>query len=290
MPRPTTVVVLLAALTVTGAGFYATRGHADAVESHRLDEEAQLGVAAFNAFAQDVESTIARGGAVAAATGGDAVAFDTAFASRTRLTTVSSLALLRMGEDSFETEAEVGRREAPLPRRFPARFSRRIEQIASTQGLDLADVAELEEGRAIGLAARAEDGPYVVYAEVLLPPAFSLTEETANGNAVYALYLGEEADGSLIVSNAEMLPIEGRRVTRRLRLGAQRPLLVLSTRDRLSGTFTRILPWGVLGAGIAFSLLVALLVEAGRRRRDRARSLAADLEHTSAELDSSEAR
>ncbi len=284
-------LALVAALTATGVGFYALRAHAEAVEGQRLDEEAQLGVAAFNSFAQDVESIVSGGLAIAVATDGDGAAFETALAPRVRTTAVSSLALLHVGDDAYRPASEVGRREALLPRQLPEQFARRIDEIAEGGGLDLVEVAELEEGRAIGLAARAsDDSPYLVYAELLLPEVLSLTAGADNGDARYALYFGDEVEESLVLTNATKLPIEGRRVTRMLRLGNQRPLLVFSTGESLAGGFTTNLPWGVLGVGILLSLFVTSLLEATRRRHVQAAALVADLEYASAELDRSEER
>ena len=247
---PVTIAVLAVTVSATAVAFFVLRGHAEQVEERRLGEEAQLGVIAFDSVAQEIESIVAGSNAIAVATDGDPAAFEATLRARTEMSLISSLVLLRVGVDEFRPLSEVGRRGALLPRALGPEFMQRMDEIASAGRLEIVKLATLNEGRVLGLAARAEGaGDYLVYAELLLPEVLSITGSSETPDVRYALYVDEELESSLILSNSDALPIEGRRVTRSLRLGNERPLFVFASNESLAGTFATALPWARSGWG-----------------------------------------
>ena len=247
---PVTIAVLAVTVSATAVAFFVLRGHAEQVEERRLGEEAQLGVIAFDSVAQEIESIVAGSNAIAVATDGDPAAFEATLRARTEMSLISSLVLLRVGVDEFRPLSEVGRRGALLPRALGPEFMQRMDEIASAGRLEIVKLATLNEGRVLGLAARAEGaGDYLVYAELLLPEVLSITGSSETPDVRYALYVDEELESSLILSNSDALPIEGRRVTRSLRLGNERPLFVFASNESLAGAFATALPWARSGWG-----------------------------------------
>ena len=288
---PVTIAVLAVTVSATAVAFFVLRGHAEQVEERRLGEEAQLGVIAFDSVAQEIESIVAGSNAIAVATDGDPAAFQATLRARTEMSLISSLVLLRVGVDEFRPLSEVGRRGALLPRALGPEFMQRMDEIASAGRLEIVKLATLNEGRVLGLAARAEGaGDYLVYAELLLPEVLSITGSSETPGVRYALYVDEELESSLILSNSDAFPIEGRRVTRSLRLGNERPLFVFASNESLAGAFATALPWGTLGLGLALSTLLAGLIDSAKRRTRQALDLVHDLEQKNAQLDRSEER
>jgi signal transduction histidine kinase/ActR/RegA family two-component response regulator len=90
-----------------------------------------------------------------------------------------------------------------------------------------------------------------------------------------ALYASSTADpDKLVITTTSELPITGRSVERRtVEIGVEKWSLVVKARRSLVGSFAANTPWGVLGAGLLGSLLVAALVEVVSRRRAYALAL-----------------
>ena len=102
-----------------------------------------------------------------------------------------------------------------------------------------------------------------------------------------AAYLGPfETSFTLLGSTTQELPIRGRRTSRALNLGpGGSGLLVVAARHSLVGGVAYRAKWLVLGFGAPLSLLLGLIMEALRRRRDHALRLVGDLQVSNADLD-----
>ena len=226
------------------------------------------------------------GGTIAEATNGNPQAFRRAMDQRLAASFLSSVLLLRLDRTPQQL-AKVGRREPIL---FPVLGSEGIDKlhrISATGELSLVAAQSIEGARVLGFASSPSPGSsYVVYGELFLPDV--LEASTASDGLLYAFYLDGESDESLIGSNTDDLPITGRRVTERVRLGSEQPLLVFAAEGSLTGGLAGTLRWLVLGGSLVWSLILTALVEASRRGRDQALGLAADLAGKNAEPDESQ--
>ena len=82
-----------------------------------------------------------------------------------------------------------------------------------------------------------------------------------------AVYASPRVDATrLLLSTTDALPLSGNVVQRSIDVGADHWSLVVKAREPLVGGFSANAPWYALGAGLLTSLLVALLLDASRRR------------------------
>ena len=283
---PVAVLVLALTLSGTAAAFVLLREKATRDEEVALKQRSAQSTALFDTFARQVETVMLGGGTIAEATNGNPQAFRRAMDQRLAASFLSSVLLLRLDRTPQQL-AKVGRREPIL---FPVLGSEGIDKlhrISATGELSLVAAQSIEGARVLGFASSPSPGSsYVVYGELFLPDV--LEASTASDGLLYAFYLDGESDESLIGSNTDDLPITGRRVTGRVRLGSEQPLLVFAAEGSLTGGLAGTLRWLVLGGSLVWSLILTALVEASRRGRDQALGLAADLAGKNAELDESQ--
>ena len=283
---PVAVLVLALTLSGTAAAFVLLREKATRDEEVALKQRSAQSTALFDTFARQVETVMLGGGTIAEATNGNPQAFRRAMDQRLAASFLSSDLLLRLDRTPQQL-AKVGRREPIL---FPVLGSEGIDKlhrISATGELSLVAAQSIEGARVLGFASSPSPGSsYVVYGELFLPDV--LEASTASDGLLYAFYLDGESDESLIGSNTDDLPITGRRVTGRVRLGSEQPLLVFAAEGSLTGGLAGTLRWLVLGGSLVWSLILTALVEASRRGRDQALGLAADLAGKNAELDESQ--
>jgi signal transduction histidine kinase/CheY-like chemotaxis protein len=82
-----------------------------------------------------------------------------------------------------------------------------------------------------------------------------------------AVYASATADADrLLLSTTDALPLSGDVVQRPIKIGADQWSLVVKARQPLVGGFTANAPWYLLAVGLLTSLLVAMLLDASRRR------------------------
>src|SRR5262249_36357310 len=108
----------------------------------------------------------------------------------------------------------------------------------------------------------------------------------APSDLLFAIYLGKEArPNELLLWSPDGKPEGLGDASQVLSIGDEVLLLTLAARGSLVGGPTRNAAWLILAIGRLGSLALAVLVEAGRRRRDHALQLVADLEQRGVELD-----
>jgi len=141
--------------------------------------------------------------------------------------------------------------------------------------------------------AQAMPGGNVVYSETPIGPvrASDNSPNSPFNELQGAIYAGEKATPDQILSTTTVdLPMKGHVDTRTVTVGADKWLLVLSSRHPLVGSLSLAVPWIVLVLGLFGSLIVALVVGLVLRRRAYAMHLVAErtsvLEHTMGELES----
>lgn len=82
-----------------------------------------------------------------------------------------------------------------------------------------------------------------------------------------AVYVSPTVDDSrLLLSTTDELPLSGNVVHRRVDVGADHWSLIVKAREPLVGRFAANAPWYALAVGLLTSLLVAMLLDASRRR------------------------
>ncbi len=141
--------------------------------------------------------------------------------------------------------------------------------------------------RRIGYALASPNKKYVVYAEQNLPRArrARIDQDTAFADLDYALYLGPKIDPARLIASSVKgdVALEGRKLGEAVPFGDQKLFIVLAPRAELGGTLLAWLPWILAATGIVLTLAAAALEEWLSRRRERAETLAHELEKIAAE-------
>ena len=90
-----------------------------------------------------------------------------------------------------------------------------------------------------------------------------------------AIYFGKAtSSAALIETNVSHLPLTGTVSTAVVPFGSSVLTLVVSPMDPLTGRWSELLPWGILVAGLLFTILLVGMTERLIRRRQRAEQLA----------------
>jgi serine phosphatase RsbU (regulator of sigma subunit) len=127
---------------------------------------------------------------------------------------------------------------------------------------------------------------FLVYAEAALRPDRTATvqKDSAFADLRYALYLGRRVRArSLLAASTGDLPLAGRTAAATVPLGDSYIHLVVGTEGRLGGTLMWVLPWIILGVGMAVTVGAAGLTERLLRERDDAERLADRLQVVASE-------
>ena len=283
----TSVLVLALSLSASAAAFVLLQEKAAKDEEIALKERAAQSTARFDTFARQIEAVMVSGAVVAETTDGDLEAFRRTVEQRLAASFLSSILLLQLDETPVEL-AKVGSGNPALFGDLDAGAIGRLDRLSAAGELGLVAVGSFRGTRVLGFAASPRPGSrYAVYGELLLSEVVGPGSES--DGLLYAFYLDGEAPGSLIASNTRELPLGGRRVTERARIGSERPLLVFAADGSLAGGFSSSLPWLVLVGGLFWSLTLTVLIEATRRGRDSALRVAGDLARQNVALDESQA-
>jgi serine phosphatase RsbU (regulator of sigma subunit) len=161
-----------------------------------------------------------------------------------------------------------------------------IEQALASETFVVRNMLQ-SDPRRLGYAVASPNGDYVVYAEQALPRArrAQIDEDSAFSDLDYALYLGDKIDPQKIIASSigGDVPLEGRKRGEAIEFGDDNLFVVLAPRNALGGTLLEWLPWILAGVGIVFTLAAAGIAEWLIRRRERAETLAAELEKIAAE-------
>ncbi len=127
------------------------------------------------------------------------------------------------------------------------------------------------------MAATGSAGTFVVSGAQSLPARdiVSIAPNSPDSGLNIAIYFGSAANPSdLLASSTAHLPLSGAVSKAVVPLGTSSLTLVASPRTSLAGTLAAVLPWAIIGAGIAMTIIVALLVERLGRRKRHAEDLA----------------
>jgi serine phosphatase RsbU (regulator of sigma subunit) len=127
------------------------------------------------------------------------------------------------------------------------------------------------------MSARGSSGTFVVSGAQALPEHYILPtpKNSPIDGLNMAIYFGSKATPrALVATTTSQLPSGDQVATAVVPFGTNRLTVVASPRTALAGSLTAALPWAIVAAGLAMTILVALLVERLTRRELRADELA----------------
>jgi signal transduction histidine kinase len=181
----------------------------------------------------------------------------------------------------------------------PAAALATLERAAADGILVFTPARPTGEVRRIGFAALVAGLPArtLIYGESVVGqtvPTEGRPENGPFGDLNGALYAGLRDDPGQVVTATSGFRRTARSVERKVQVGADEWLLVVSPRHALVGTLAQRQPWLFLAGGLLASVLVAALVETLARRRRYADTLVAErtaqLSESLRELDTAQAR
>jgi len=271
-----TVVVVLLGLALTGLITWAAARAHDSNEQRLLEEQAEEASAVLQQAVPAVTAKAQEAARIGALLRDDPEAL------------AEELAVDVGGEGRFATiiveEAAADRVLAAVGVESPMTAAQRREAAdAASATPEVVHITGLLEGDAprIAYSAAAPSDPGVVaHAErPLNPQRISPTREGAAFEGVeIALYLGDtEAREQLLLASTPDLPIDGRRTERTIPLGDTTMRFVVGPRGTLGGGLLAVFPWLTGVAGIASTIVGAVLVESLHRRRRDAEAFTAEL-------------
>jgi signal transduction histidine kinase len=261
--------VFVIALAVTVGAFLLAERWVDRKEREALEGAASNAASMVSSFARQVEAILLAGSAIVDATEGEPETFGRAISERVAGTAITSITLLRRVGDSYEPAASAGRSEPLLLSGLTSADERRLDEIAQSPGeIRVVKLAPSRAGSVIAFATSAdEDGRFAVYAETVVRGLQSLFLIRLPEGLEFATYIEPRSNATLVRTNSDVLPIPGETVERRVSVGSEGALIVVGGGDELVSTLTELIPWLILGGGLAIASALALVLELSRRRR-----------------------
>ena len=285
------LTILIAGLAITGLATAQVRAGLAENRQQRLNSDAEQTTALFGAVGQSLQAVLATGSAVATATDGEPAAFErsvTVALGDELVPIIANAALIDLAGERARVVTASGGARVLLGRCIAdAACVARIRATAESGVLDIVVSDTIDGVRTLGIAGVAGRGSrFAAYSEISVPAGLSTSSPT-NSGVVFAIYLGRESSDALLFATATELPITGERLIRRIQVGGQQIVAVFASYET-TGFVATFGPWLLLAAGTIVSVLLALLVEAMRRRRNVAVGLVEELLAKNTELDASE--
>ena len=268
-------VVLLVGLAMTGLLAWVVSVVNSRNETRLLQVQVREGATVIAELVSFVQTPLASAADIANATGGSVSKFE---AFMTPNVTgpghfFVAASLWQVSGGSSRLVASVG-----PPTRLSARPAAMsgflAEAVKAAPSLAVTPILPGREGR-IGFAYVAPGGGYAAYGEI----GFAANHRTAApqnsafADLNFAVFLGQRANPQALVE-ATQYPLTGQTVTTTVGFGDSHLTLVGSALSPLGGALSNSLQWIVAGAGVALSLLAALLAAWLVRRRTTAEQLA----------------
>ncbi|MBJ7455198.1 MAG: EAL domain-containing protein, partial [Thermoleophilia bacterium] len=276
---------------VTGLATIQLRSGMAESREQRLSSDAEQTSALFGAVGQSLQTVLSTGSAVATATDGQPEAFDRSVSTAlgdAALPIITNASLLDLTAQGARVVTVTGGGPVLLDRCVAdAACVDRVRATAESGVMDIVVSDTIGGVRTLGITGVAGPGSrYAVYSEISVPAALSTSSRTSTG-IVFAVYLGRESPDALLITTSPELPIGGERLIKRIQLAGQQFIAVFASYEAtgFSATFG---PWILLAAGTIVSIVLALLVEGMRRRRNVALGLVEELLDKNTELDASE--
>jgi serine phosphatase RsbU (regulator of sigma subunit) len=281
----TTVAVAVVGLVVSLGLTFATRTVRDHNEDRLLDQRVREAASVLTSALPSVETPLASAAELAEATGAEPGSFRHLLARFVgpgrpfvSASVWSTTAL------SAQPLVVAGRRPS-----IAGKAGTVADVVSRTKATPGLSVFNLLAGRTPRLGYSDWSGPgsrFLIYAEAALPPNRTATvqRDSAFADLRYALYLGRRArTANLLAASTADLPLTGRTAAATVPLGDADIHLVIGSEGRLGGTLMWVLPWIILGVGLAVTVGAAGLVERVLRGRDDAERLAERLQVVASE-------
>jgi signal transduction histidine kinase/ActR/RegA family two-component response regulator len=265
------VFIAIAGLTTTG--FVLTRQASRDQEQRLLKERSGEVAVLLSSSTNNLQSTLGLLGEVYVA-GRDESAF--AAAARSLINaSVTNVGVAEIdGDDVVIRAAEgTGYDDGELLAGDRATLARRA--IGAT-GLVSAVVADASSGPTTFVVALGRADGIVIFQQSIIDPSrpVASTADSPFRNLDVVLYRAPTpAASDLVVTTTADLDVSGRQVQTELKVGSERWLLITSAKAPLGGSLGRVVPWIILGGGLAAALVVAGVIRLLARRREYAMTL-----------------
>lgn len=281
--RLSAIGVVVVVLAATGALMLLARTANDRTNTARLDQESRQIAATVSAVLPTVRSQLDDALNVMAATKSPA---DFArFVKRERTTEPAqfvSESVWMTTASGAELLGEVGQPLSLAQQRTATAFLRSLHP-----GTPLSVTGILPGSpRRLGYAASLPlDGPYVVYAEGVLPAStrFKVPKSSPFSQLNYAVYLGKSEQPANLVEASTDTPITQTHDTVAVPLGNTFVTVVVTPRVGLTPGTLEALPWVILGVGLALAFASGAVIDHLGRGRQSAEDLNARLAQLYAE-------
>ena len=285
------VFVVIAGLTTTG--FVLTRQASRDQEQRLLKERSGEVAVLLSSSTNSLQTTLGLLGEVYVG-GRDESAF--AAAARSLVNPgVTSVGVAEIdGDDIVVRAAEgTGTDDGELLVGDRAALARRAIE---AKGLVSALVADASSGATTFVLAFGRADGFVIFQQSVIDPTRPRpsTADSPFRNLDVVLYRASTPTASdLVVTTTADLDVSGRQVQTELTVGSERWLLITAAKGPLGGSLGRIVPWIILGGGLASALVVAGVIRLLARRREYAMTLVdertAALRQTLADLETARA-
>src|SRR5205085_2603521 len=140
-------------------------------------------------------------------------------------------------------------------------------------GLVSALVPDTSSGATALVVALGRPDGFVVYQDSIVDPTRPLpsTAESPFRSLDVVLYRAPSPTrGDLVITTTADLAVSGSSVETKLKVGSESWLLITAAKDPLGGSLGRIVPWIILGGGLAAALVTAAVIRLLARRREYA--------------------
>jgi signal transduction histidine kinase/CheY-like chemotaxis protein len=267
------LAVLIAVLVVTGLGVWAVSADVHHQEHTALTQRSSEYAVVLSNRLSEVESALSVLGQISPETPQSQNIFYEAARSQVSGTT-RFIAVAKPQAQGYVVVAAVGQ-GLPVGSHL---VGGRLALAKRSAGATSMVSTVLHEGSATrhDLALAADGGERVVLRESTITP--NVPTNSLRGHsfgdlniAVYAAATPNPAD--LILTSTKHLPLQHTTDNQTLTVGADKWLMVSTSRGTLVGSFLRLSPWLTLGVGLGLALLLASFVETLARRRTYALAL-----------------
>lgn len=284
----TVVAVVVAGLVVTAGLAALSLASYRNSEQRLLSLQTQLTADAISAAEPlSVDDRLGGAARIAALTDGNAANFRQAITRPLAGNglTFAAAALWRVGAGTPHLVTRVGGPAVPTP--HPAPTVALIRHAASSATFVVVRLSGPHElGLQYAVAAAGPAGTYVATAEQKLPSDHRIADTKSSPDAPLnlAIYFGRATNRAalLVTDSAAPLPLRGPTAATTVPFGDTALTVVTSARSPLAGTAARVLPWAVVGGGVALTAAAALVADRlarGRRRAERLTDQVRDLYH-----------